>query len=208
MAKRQQFSVPESNPSETTDSLHAQVALMPSFRGAATIRDYDQTMGKLEIVNLNRHLNDQIKAVNEGKMEEVEGLLVAQAVTLDAIFHSLSRQAIAHTHNLDAIERLLRLGFRAQSQSRATLETLGKLKSPQPVAFVGQANITTGPQQVNNGIASACPFRVQENENTPNKLLEMQHGKRLDFGTTATTGAIDPELETLGTRHRSEIRGG
>jgi hypothetical protein len=34
----------------------------------------------------------------------------------------------------------LRLGLKAQSQCRATLETLAAIKNPRPVAFVQQAN--------------------------------------------------------------------
>jgi hypothetical protein len=44
------------------------------------------------------------------------------------------------------LEAYLRLGLKAQSQSRATLETLSRIKNPQPVAFVRQANIAHGPQ--------------------------------------------------------------
>jgi hypothetical protein len=37
------------------------------------------------------------------------------------------------------------LALKAQSQCRATLETLAAIKNPQPVAFVRQANIAHGP---------------------------------------------------------------
>ena len=40
--------------------------------------------------------------------------------------------------------------MRAQGQCRATLQTLGELKNPRQVAFVKQANIANGYQQVNN----------------------------------------------------------
>lgn len=35
---------------------------------------------------------------------------------------------------------------------RATIETLAEIKNPRAVAFVTQANIAHGPQQVNNGV--------------------------------------------------------
>jgi hypothetical protein len=52
---------------------------------------------------------------------------------------------------LRACDTFLRLAFKAQSQSRATLETLAFTQNPRSVEFVRQANIANGPQQVNNG---------------------------------------------------------
>ena len=49
------------------------------------------------------------------------------------------------------VERYMRLALKAQAQSRATAETLHEMKYPKPVAFVQQANIANGPQQVNIG---------------------------------------------------------
>jgi hypothetical protein len=50
---------------------------------------------------------------------------------------------------MGACETYLRLALKAQSQCRATLETLAAIRNPQPVAFVRQANIAHGPQQLN-----------------------------------------------------------
>jgi hypothetical protein len=49
-------------------------------------------------------------------------------------------------------QRVIEVGiaFRAQSQCRATLATLAAIKNPTSEAFVNQANIAHGPQQVNN----------------------------------------------------------
>ena len=47
---------------------------------------------------------------------------------------------------------LLRSDLKAQAQCRATLEALAEIKNPHPVAFVKQANISSGHQQVNNGM--------------------------------------------------------
>jgi hypothetical protein len=46
----------------------------------------------------------------------------------------------------------MRIALRAQSQCRATLETLGTIKNP-PTVFVKQTNVTSGPQQINNNTA-------------------------------------------------------
>ena len=45
--------------------------------------------------------------------------------------------------------------YKRQAQCRATLEALAEIKNPRPVAFVKQANISGGHQQVNNGMQPA-----------------------------------------------------
>jgi hypothetical protein len=80
----------------------------------------------------------------------------------------------------------MRLGLKAQSQCRATLETLAQIKNP-PVVIARQANIAQGPQQVNNEMmpsGRACAG-AGENEKPQNKLLEAQNAERLDFGTAS-----------------------
>jgi len=56
----------------------------------------------------------------------------------------------------------MRLAFKAQSQCRATWETIATIKHPPAVAFVKQANYAAGNQQVNNGTPE--PARARENE--------------------------------------------
>jgi hypothetical protein len=56
------------------------------------------------------------------------------------------------------------MALRAQSQCRATLETLAAIKNP-PIVYARQANVTTGPQQINNGVASPRAREI-ENEQT------------------------------------------
>jgi hypothetical protein len=106
---------------------------------------------------------------------------------------------------MDEIDRYLRLGLKAQSQCRATLETLATIKNPQPVAFVRQANIAHGPQQVNND-GAAPASRARESENPPNKVLEHQHAERLDFGTASAAIGSDPAMATLETFDGAEVR--
>jgi hypothetical protein len=51
---------------------------------------------------------------------------------------------------LNQLDVNLRLAQKARSQCRATLETLGAIKNPQPANFSHQANLAHGPRQVNN----------------------------------------------------------
>ena len=101
--------------------------------------------------------------------------------------------------DLDGMERYMRLALKAQSQSRATLQTLGDLKVPKQIAFVQQANI--GNQvQVNNESGSARPH-ARKNKKAPNELLEVQHGERLDTRAAGSASGADPAMAALGEEH-------
>ena len=93
-------------------------------------------------------LGEQTKSVTSGNLKHVEVMLVAQAHTLDAIFNNLARRAI-NAEYMETLDRYLKLAFRAQSQCRATWETLSTVKNPPMVGYVKQANIAHGHQQVN-----------------------------------------------------------
>ena len=76
----------------------------------------------------------------------------------------------------------LTLALKAQAQCRSTLEALAEIKNPRPVQFVKQANMTTGPQQVNNAYAgtpshSGIQSSAGNIQSEQNKLLESGHGK-------------------------------
>ena len=104
---------------------------------------------------------------------------------------------------MNATETYLRLALKAQGQCRATLETLAMIKNPQPVAFVRQANIAHGPQQVNNGSThSGEPSRAGKTESQQNKLLEAQSGERLEFGKAGAARETDSSLEAVAALHR------
>jgi len=187
------------------DSL-AHTALRPTVQAALTLLDYNKTFGEMSVNTLIDDLGKQCGLANKGDLSRAEALLTAQAHTLDAIFNNLARRAALNMGQyVNAAETYLRLALKAQSQCRATLETLAEIKNPQPVAFVRQANIAHGPQQVNNGIAPPGePSRARETENQQNKLLEAQHGERLDTTAAGKAAKIDPEMATVGTIDRTE----
>lgn len=85
------------------------------------------------------------------------------------------------------------------------LETLGTIKNP-PIVYAKQANIAHGPQQVNNGPASAT--RTEENRTAPTKLLEQSIEQPVDTGTPGTAGAGHSQMETMGAVHRAKKRRG
>lgn len=190
---------------ENPDDATAQTLTRPEVQAAATLQKWD---GDSQEVNaLIREMSAQTAAVNRGDLTRAEGMLLAQAHTLDAIFNYLSRRAHSNMGEyLTAAETYLRLALKAQSQCRATLETLALVKNPPNVAFVRQANIAHGPQQINNGMnAEGGASRTRETENLQNKLLEAQHGERLDATTAGAAIGADPQLATVEQINRAEV---
>jgi len=131
------------------------------------------------IVEAVRNSTDKLK---DGSMRGCEAMLMGQAMALQSMFMSLSRRAASQEY-LKQYETYLRLALKAQSQCRATLETLATIKNPQ-VVFAKQANIANGPQQVNNGVPlPPATSRGDETSFGQNKLLEAEHEKHMDTGT-------------------------
>lgn len=112
-------------------------------------------------------LRDQAEAVQRGDLAHAEAMLINQASSLQALFVRLSERAMEQAH-MPNLEGFMRMALRAQSQCRATLETLATIKNP-PIVYARQANVTTGPQQINNGMAA--PSQAREIETEQNQLL-------------------------------------
>lgn len=181
----------------------AQNILAPSFLAANTIASILPTDAPLDIPALTSALSEQGRKAITGDLSRAEAMLMAQAHTLNAIFTALTRRAVAQEY-LNQYETYMRLALKAQTQCRATLETLAAIKNPAPVTFVRQANVAHGPQQVNNGGQPAEISRVRETENPPNKLLEQQHGERLDGGAAQAAVGADPAMAAVEAVHGAD----
>ena len=94
-------------------------------------------------------LEQSIQQVGKDDLSGLEAILVSQANALQTIFTSLARRASIQ-ERLPLFQAYMGLALKAQSQSRSTISALVDLKNPKQATFVGQANMTTGPQQVNN----------------------------------------------------------
>jgi hypothetical protein len=188
-------------PTETLAEANARAMLIPPLQAAATAKSFVTDMGETDINGLFTGLLSNCKQLIEGDFNHAQAMLLSQASALDVIFNTLARRAAANIGNhTGTVETYLRLALKAQSQCRATLETLELIRNPRSIAFVRQANIANGPQQVNNGTATpVADTRAREKaERSRNELLENPNGERLDSGTPSTAGAANPPLETLG----------
>jgi len=164
---------------------------------AITLQAYaggGKELGVTELLAAMRKAGDETVAGDMGRFERV---LTHQFLTLDALFNNLAQRS-GRQDSFKGIEVLMRLALKAQSQARATAETLALMKNPMP--YIRQANIANGPQQVNNGQSATGAGNFQTE---PNKLLEADHGERLDFGAQAAAGRGNQALEAVGAVHRS-----
>ena len=190
---------------ETMADALAHASLRPTVQAALTLMDYNKLFGEISVNSLVTDLGKQCELASTGDLARAEALLVAQAHTLDSIFNMLARKA-THCEYLNQIDVNLRLALKAQSQCRATLETLATLKHPPTVAFVRQVNIAHGPQQVNNGaVQSGEVPRAREIENQRNKQSGVANELLSDTGASAHTGCFDPQMEALGELNRPEV---
>ena len=168
--------------------------------------------GELDLMGSVRALQALVAGVQSGDMRQSDAMLVAEANTLDSIFHECLRLWMANKHtNHQAAQDYLKAAMKAQSQARTTWEAISKIHNPcAPSTFVKQANIANGPQQVNNGgletsTRDGAPVRMREIENKPNELMELGHGKRMDSGAAGAAVEGDPPVATVGKRHRTAV---
>lgn len=125
-------------------------------------------------------------------MKQVEAMLMLQAIGLQTLSARLiERRANEH---IPGFETNMRMALRAQNQCRTTLETLAGIKNP-PVVYARQANVTTGPQQVNNGVS--VPPHAREIEIKQTQLSEGNHELLPDTGASQAKGRIDPAVAPL-----------
>lgn len=185
----------------------ALVASMPEHNHSVLQRRYSTVGGLAEADGLDLFdvLVDQVREVQKGNLSEVEATLMAQVKTLDTIFVRLATRAEMNMgEHMKAMETYLRLAMKAQSQCRATAETLAEIKNPRSVAFVRQANIANN-QQVNSGQPTpVAEPRAEQHQSEQNELLEVIPSERLDTGTQSKAGRADSPMEAVGAVYRPD----
>lgn len=172
-------------PDEMPEDFLAHAVLNPPTRALFTMHAYPiSELGGADATTMLDDLKQHVAAIQAGNLSHMEAMLVSQAETLNAMFHHLAKRA--QVMDYEHMEPVLRLALRSQALCRANIEALAAIKNPVPVAFVKQANIANGPQQVNNG--DAANLVSGKNKNSPIKLLELDHGrsKRMDTSATRT----------------------
>lgn len=219
------------NPEETMAQTVGRVASDPAVNAGSVMQSFGNHLGEdVSLMSMIDAIQGTTRRVKAGDLTDLEAMLVSQAIALQTIFTNYARRAQTQQYQRN-LEAFLGLALKAQAQSRTTLTALVDLKYPRQVAFVKQANISNGPQQVNNGLPNAVDSvrsahareRERENQIIPGrsfetstragahaaekqipkiKQLEVGDGKWLDNRAKGTAVGADPHLEAVGKSHR------
>jgi hypothetical protein len=200
------------------EKLYADIAVGGMVSNMMLMQNFGKRMhGEVGITQAVKSLRATMKDVHAGNLQSSETLLYSQAVALNTMFAEMACRSYLNMGTYPQVaESYMRLALKAQSQCRNTLETLANIKNP-PVVFAKQANISSGPQQVNNGAPARFETNTRthahahgKNENRPTKLLEeQQHGGTvLDTGATGAATRSHHTLEAVGAVNRTQERRG
>lgn len=177
-----------------------ELMLMSTAQNASAMEKFG-CFGEVDMVSLIEELGDKVHKIQDGDMHPVEAMLYGQAQALQSIFTNMARRSALNAGEyINASETYMKMALKAQSQCRATLETLAIVKNPQP--YIRQANIAQGPQQVNNSYASASGHSgmitgAGNSENQPIKLLKAQDANILDTRAPSQAVGNDSHLEAV-----------
>lgn len=179
-------------PGDTPEvALRERAMSMPEVRAASVVQKLEGEV--LNINKLAKEMREQVAQVQGGNMARAEAMLTSQAHSLDALFSNLARRSITNMDagHGEAAERYMRLALKAQAQCRTTIEALSAIKNP-PVVFAKQANISHGPQQVNNGVPMEVGPRARTIESEQNELGGQYSGLPTDRRAPCVIGATVP----------------
>lgn len=166
-------------PGETAEKAKARASLSPAINAAAAADAYQgNVLGKdADLAEIVDTLHAMMRRANGGDLTDLENMLIGQANALQTMFVSLARRAHAQKFQRH-FEGFLALALKCQAQSRATVQAVVDLKYPRQSTFVKQANISNGPQQVNNGTSlRRTSARTRADEKfvaEPNELLAVR----------------------------------
>lgn len=183
---------------KTMERIEAEFAQSTASLNTQTVRLFARgTAGVVDLTESVALMQAKTEQVRNGDLSGPEAILTAQAVALDVIFTEMARRAALNMgEHLQATETYMRLALKAQNQCRATLQTLGELKNPHQVAFVSQANISHGHQQVNNH--QACHRPSDESKFSTNKLSGNDDELLQNPRASSVKSATYKGLETMG----------
>ena len=143
----------EAKKGETEADSMARVLVSPYWRHGVLGHDvagkaFGKVPGEPHFDDFGKAIKAKAKAVLEGDLALATELLVAQALSLDAMFAELARRSAINFGDYPlAAERYARLAFKAQANSRAAIEALAKLHQPREQT-VRHVHVNEGGQAV------------------------------------------------------------
>lgn len=193
-ARKLKAKVPEPAPEKATMSVGS-VLLSASAQAAIGTEAWGKYAGDADLGDLTDRISKRVQQVWDGDLQNAEAMLYGQAVTLQTMFTALARRA-ARADQLPQFNAAMSMALKAQAQCRATIEALAEIKNPRPVSFVKQANISNGPQQVNNGtLASQGGQQQAAMSHAPQQASPIPGGELVGHPDPATYQAA-PEPAT------------
>ena len=194
---------------QSHDRFMAEVSLSAITASTTTAIEFSKgTFGELDLTESIAVMREKTERVQRGDLSEVEATLTAQAATLDAMFNDLARRAALNMGDyIHSAEIYLRQAFKAQSQCRSTLEALAEIKNPLQVAFVKQANISQGHQQINIGVKPGDSLAHGKNSIQENELSEVGNELLPDASASRLASRVNQDVETVGAIDRSKDAG-
>jgi hypothetical protein len=204
---RASFILPKDPLDQAQARATAKFAMQPHAAATEVVNQFVAgQFGKQDRWALAEELEASMDRVRAGDLGQGEAMLMGMAIALQSMFTHMARRVLTeqqqhYTHT----EAYFGMAMKAQNQCRMTLETLGELKNPRSPTFIraGQANVTSGAQQVNNGAEAPPESRARKVRNRPNKLLEGR-SERMDRRETGAPGGADSALAAVATVHRSQ----
>ncbi len=170
---------PEKYPGDSLAEKGAAIAVDPSMKAAMTAHLYTTNLGKIDALALVNRVQELTGEASGGDMSHFESMLASQAIALDAIFHRLASQANQNIgHYAGATDTYLRLGLKAQAQSRSAIESLAAIKAPRQ--YISQTNLANT-MQVNNSLEG----------------VEVRHDERVDSRAQAASGRDNSTMAAL-----------
>lgn len=184
---------------ERKETAVARAFVQPETTAARVIQTF--TGGGVDVNELVDVLHEQTEKLKAGSTERLASTLVSQVHTLDALFGALAMRAERNMQagHIESAEVIMRLALRAQVQTSRAIEVLAEMKHPRHIAFVAQANIAHGPQQVNNGVRQGPAMPAPHNE-----MKGQVHELHQDTGSPCRPGGTYTENKALVENHRTE----
>ena len=168
---------PKQYPGDSLAEKGAFIATDPGMKGAMTTHLYTSNLAEIDSLALVSRVQQLTEEAVAGDLGQMEAMLAAQAIALDAIFHRLAGQAHQNIgQHASAADIYLRLGLKAQTQCKSSIEALAALKTPKQ--YISQTNVANT-MQVNNS-----PERIA-------------HEERMDFRAQAASGRTDSAMAAL-----------
>jgi|LauGreDrversion4_2_1035121.scaffolds.fasta_scaffold634998_1 hypothetical protein len=139
----------------------------------------------LDVPSLVSVLQDLTSRQVDTSQSNIEGALLAQATALQAVFVRLTEIAM-QTKDTGHAQNWIRLGLKAQSQSKSSLEALLATRRPAAI-YANQANLSSL-RQVNN-----LEINFQQNE-----LSEAENGLPAHDHASILTSETYSQVEAMG----------